>query len=237
MLLEIAPGSLSRFFSQEYIRSAGKRGAAVRRIGLTALSETLRGSAMTAVNRSASGLAATRSRSLSRALLIVAVGVLGVNSRAESDLQTDAMLEQRIEQRIAWDRELAPFRIAAEANDGVINLSGTVSTIAESHRARRIANEVGGAVGVVNGITIDPALGPFAGSLLPRPSDATLRTRIAASLAGDDRVTATGIEIQVDDGHVTLTGRVPEVAQGEHAEQIVRSLFGVRSVVNEIQWP
>jgi osmotically-inducible protein OsmY len=190
---------------------------------------------MMALNRSVSGFATTRSQGLLWVFLITAGGVLAADARAEPGLKTDPLLEQRIERRIAWDRELAPFRIAVEANDAVINLIGTVSTIAESHRARRIANDVTGVVGVVNGITIDPALDPFAGSLLPRPNDATLERRIAASLADDDRVAAGGIEIQVDDGHVTLAGQVPEVIQSEYAEQIVRSLFGVRSVVNEIQ--
>lgn len=193
---------------------------------------------MNALSRSARGLvAATGSRSLLWAFLIAAGGVFGADSRAESGLETDPLLEKRIERRIAWDRELAPFRIAVEVNDAAVNLIGTVSTMAESRRARRIANEVSGIVGVVKGITIDPALDPFAGSLLPRPNDATLDTRIATLLADDDRVAAGGIETHVDDGHVTLAGHVPEVIQSEYAEQIVRSLFGVRSVVNEIQSP
>ena len=85
---------------------------------------------MMALNRSVSGFATTRSQGLLWVFLITAGGVLAADARAEPGLKTDPLLEQRIERRIAWDRELAPFRIAVEANDAVINLIGTVSTIA-----------------------------------------------------------------------------------------------------------
>jgi osmotically-inducible protein OsmY len=155
--------------------------------------------------------------------------------RTEPWLDRDDLLEDRIGRRLAWDRELAPFRFAVKANEAVVTVVGTVATNAESHRARRIAGDVTGVVGIVNGITIDPALESFAGSLLARPDDATLRERIAASLADDPRVTAGDIQIRVEDGHVTLSGQAPDVGQSEHAERIVRSLFGVRSVANDIQ--
>lgn len=147
----------------------------------------------------------------------------------------DARLEERIERRLAWDRELAPYQLQVEVNDGIVNLKGTVATAAESHRARRIADSARGVAGVVNAVAVDPVMVPFAGTQLDRPDDGTLRERIRASLAGDPEVVPDEIEIQVDDGHVTLSGQVPDVAQKARAERITRSLYGVRSLSNRIQ--
>jgi len=160
---------------------------------------------------------------------------VGADSRFQPAMDSDVLIEERIERRLAWDRELAPFRLAAKVNDAVATVVGTVSTNAESHRARRIANEVTGILGVVNGITVDPALARFAGTLLARPDDATLEKRIAVSLADDTRVEAGDIEVEVSEGRVSLTGSVADVADKARAETIVRSLFGVRSLSNEIQ--
>jgi len=194
---------------------------------------------MTSLGRFAAGLVSeTLPRCLLCALLVAGVGIVGAEDlRTGAGLDSDALLGERIERRLAWDRELAPFRLAVRVNEAVVTVVGTVSTIAESHRARRIANEVTGVLGVVNGITIDPALVPFAGKLIAQPDDRTLAQRIAASLAADDRVAAAATEIRVEDGHVTLAGQVSDVAQSETAERIVRSLYGVQSLSNEIQWP
>jgi hyperosmotically inducible protein len=176
--------------------------------------------------------------SLQHALLLAALGSPGATHGQEpqgAGADTDALLEERIERRLAWDRELAPFRLAVEVNDAVVNLIGTVSTIPESHRARRIANDTVGVIGVVNGVAIDPALEAFAGTLMKRPDDATLAQRISESLAEDLSVDATDIEVTVEDGHVVLGGQVSDAAHRERAERIARSLFGVRSLVNGIR--
>jgi len=169
---------------------------------------------------------------------MVAVGNpdVGADSRFQPAMDNDFLLEERIERRLAWDRELAPFRLAAKVNEAVVTVVGTVSTSAESHRARRTANEVTGVFGIVNGVTIDPALAHFAGTLLARPDDRTLERRIAVSFADDTRVEVGDIEVQVSEGRVSLTGSVDDVADKARAETIVRSLFGVRSLSNEIQW-
>jgi Flp pilus assembly secretin CpaC len=130
---------------------------------------------------------------------------------------------------------LLPIRLAVEVNDAVVNLIGTVSTIPESHRARRIANDTVGVIGVVNGVAIDPALEAFAGTLMKRPDDATLAQRISESLAEDLSVDATDIEVAVEDGHVVLGGQVSDAAHRERTARIARSLFGVRSLVNGIR--
>lgn len=150
--------------------------------------------------------------------------------------QADTMLEERIQQRLAWDKEVAPYGLEVEVTEGIARISGSVSTSFEGHRARRIAEEVKGVAGVVNAVRVDSALAPLAGSLLvDPPDDSTLRTRVVESLLGDRQVQAQDVEVQVDRGRVILKGRVGDVAQKERAEHLARSLYGVQSVHNEIE--
>jgi osmotically-inducible protein OsmY len=166
-------------------------------------------------------------------------GAAGSSSQAApeglSAVDEDARLQALIERRLAWDRELAPFKIEVQVNDAVANLSGTVSTTPESHLARRIADDVRGINAVVNGIYVDPALEPFAGKALDAPDDAELKERVITSLSGDPDVDAGAIDIDVSDGVVTLKGQVRNIFQKQRAERVTRSLFGVEGVVNEIE--
>jgi osmotically-inducible protein OsmY len=168
--------------------------------------------------------------------VLLAVADTGSAAEAQGPAQhADTRLEERIQQRLAWDKELAPFGLQVEVTEGIVRLSGSVSTSSEDHRARRIAEEVKGVAGVVNAVRVDSALIPLAGSLLDPPDDATLQARVIESISGDGQVQAQGVEAHVDQGRVILKGRVGDVAQRERAEHITRSLYGVQSVQNEIE--
>lgn len=171
--------------------------------------------------------------------LCVPLGAADTGSAAEAQglgPQADTRLEERIQQRLAWDKELAPYGLEVEVTEGIARISGSVSTSSEDHRARRIAEETKGVAGVVNAVRVDSALAPLAaGSLVDPPDDSTLRTRVIGSLAGDSQVQAQRVEVQVDRGRVILKGRVGDIVQKERAEHLARSLYGVQSVRNEIE--
>lgn len=161
---------------------------------------------------------------------------LGAAEAQGLGLQADTRLEERIQQRLAWDKELAPYGLEVEVTEGIASISGSVSTSAEDHRARRIAEEMKGVAGVVNAVRVDSALAPLPDSLLvDPPDDSTLRTRVVESLSGDRQVQSQEVEVQVDRGRVILKGRVGDVAQKERAEHLTRSLYGVQSVQNQIE--
>ncbi len=63
-------------------------------------------------------------------------------------------------------------------------------------------------------------------------SDKEIRIALDTDLILDENVGAQKIEINVDDGIVTLTGTVNNLLAKERAERIAESMRGVRSVVN-----
>jgi osmotically-inducible protein OsmY len=168
-------------------------------------------------------------------LLVVDTGDLGARSHVEKGNEAFAPLKESVLRRLEWDREPAPFQLEVRVNGAVVKLIGTVSTTAESQRAERIAHDITGVLAVVNELTVDPARNSSGETLLARPNDASLEKRISEVLEGDARLAVESIQVNVDNGHVALRGRVPSIAHQVRAGRIIDSLFGVQSVDNSIK--
>lgn len=82
----------------------------------------------------------------------------------------------------------------------------------------------------------EPDEGPFRG-LGPkgwvRP-DASIREELCEELARDPWLDASDIEVEVRDGEITLTGRVPNREQKRIADHIAHAVPGVRDVHNRL---
>ena len=65
-------------------------------------------------------------------------------------------------------------------------------------------------------------------------TDATIVTKINASLMADDRLKATKIDVKAQDGHVTLTGTAPDTGSQARATTLAAAVTGVRSVDNRL---
>ena len=61
-----------------------------------------------------------------------------------------------------------------------------------------------------------------------------LQYQIQAALLDDPDMSNSGIEVLDSNGIVTLRGTVPTRAARDRAEELVRNLAGVTSVINEI---
>jgi hyperosmotically inducible protein len=62
--------------------------------------------------------------------------------------------------------------------------------------------------------------------------DSVITTKINAKFAADEDVRLRDVAVQTDEGVVTLTGRVEDLAEKSEAERLARQTEGVRSVRN-----
>jgi hyperosmotically inducible protein len=77
----------------------------------------------------------------------------------------------------------------------------------------------------------------LAGVCLSKPtpiSDDTLYNTVKIKLASDAIVKGGGLEIDVKDGVVTLSGAVELPTQKERAEKLTKKVKGVKQVINKI---
>lgn len=149
-------------------------------------------------------------------LAVILLAAAGGSVAAVPEPAADPRLEALIAQRPAWDQDLAPYQITVEVKGAVVSLTGTVSTSAESHLARRIAEQTRGVQAVINGLKINRSPVPVAGSRSAPPDDAELERRVHESLANDANLHADYIDVRVERGRVTLSGtRVGRLSQAQ----------------------
>ena len=64
--------------------------------------------------------------------------------------------------------------------------------------------------------------------------DGEIHDQVLIRLAGDQDVKGTGIEVDVKEGVVTLTGKVESDKVRSKAEKLAKKVKGVKSVVNQL---
>jgi len=116
--------------------------------------------------------------------------------------------------------------IDVEVQDGIVTLNGRVPGLTSKRLAGVLAWWVPGVRDVVNGIEADP------------PEDDSpdlIEEAVRVALEKDPLVNASQIRVGVRKTQVRLTGAVPAEAERAAAERYAWCIFGVDSVLNEIE--
>lgn len=69
----------------------------------------------------------------------------------------------------------------------------------------------------------------------PPSDDDRIYDQVRLRLAGDRDVKGGALEVKVEQGVVTLRGKVRELKQKDKAERLTRKIKGVKKVVNELE--
>lgn len=140
----------------------------------------------------------------------------------------DKALRVHVLDELDWAPDVDADHIGVAVSDGVVTLSGPVTSVPQKRAAERAAFRVAGVRAVANGLEID----------LPEEherSDTDIAKAAVRAIEWHAEIPAEDIHIRVDDGWVTLEGTVPEHYQRDRAEEIVRPLMGVRGVTNHLE--
>jgi len=140
--------------------------------------------------------------------------------RSDSGIKDDVINELR------WDLEItSPDAIAVGVADGAVTLAGHASNYAEKLAAARAAERVYGVRAVANDLKVQlPGL--------PR-DDSDIAQAIAHVLEWNVQVPE-GVQAQVREGWVTLSGEVDHDYQRREVERMVRQVRGVTGVTEVI---
>jgi osmotically-inducible protein OsmY len=143
----------------------------------------------------------------------------------KTEVTSDLDLRQDIEEELTWDSSVDARRIGVAVLDGIVTLTGEVTTYTDKWRAERAVERVKGVRGIANEIEV---------KLAGEHTDTEIAKRAADKLqwnlmVPDDRVT-----LKIDNGWVTLKGDVEHDYQRRAAERAVRDVPGVKGVSNLI---
>ena len=141
--------------------------------------------------------------------------------KSDSEIRDDVIEELRWEPRIS-----DPDAIGVAVRDGAVTLTGSVPSYAEKLAAAQAAERVYGVKAVANDLKVK-----LPGT--PR-DDADIATAIAHVLEWNVNVPEGKVHARVQDGWVTLEGRVEHDYQRREVERMVRNVRGVTGVTDTI---
>lgn len=176
----------------------------------------------------------------------------GQANRPSQARSADEWITTQIQAKYFLDPDIKARTIDVATINGVVTLTGRVLSLQERQRATELASRVDGVRNIVDRLTIaEEAPAGTSGREDPPPatgrvpgadeiervtqSDPVILSQIKAKYAVDPDVSALGIDVDVDDGVVTLKGDVSSTAIRQRAETLAKAVPGVKSVKNDLK--
>jgi len=137
-------------------------------------------------------------------------------------------LQKDVQDAIRWEPLLHAAEIGVTAKDGIITLTGSVDSYRKKLEAEEAAKNVSGVKGVAEEITVN--LGSASSS-----NDTDIAADVVNTFKGDSEVPDDHLSVEVEQGWVTLSGKVKWNYQREAAEKAATNLAGVKGISNYIE--
>jgi osmotically-inducible protein OsmY len=141
--------------------------------------------------------------------------------------KTDIEIRQQVQRELLWDSRLWSADIRVAVHEGVVALTGTVSTYAKKLAAQEAAHRICGVLDVANDVEVK--------TNGRARTDTAIARAVRHALEWDTLVPEDRVQSTVSDGWVTLEGDVKVWREREDAETAVLNLSGVMGVINKIQ--
>jgi osmotically-inducible protein OsmY len=144
--------------------------------------------------------------------------------RFPGDKQTaDDQIAKRALDIIAWDSTIPKDRVQVKVQDGFVTLTGEVDWFFQRDDAESAVRKLSGIKGIANEIRVKPQV-----------AAADVRQRIENALKRNAEVEAGAIRVSVQNGRVTLDGKVKAFYERDLIERTAWSAPGVTSVEDRI---
>ena len=140
----------------------------------------------------------------------------------------DIALRKDILEELEFEPSIEAANIGVAVNGGIVTLFGHVSSYSEKEATERVAKRVNGVRGIAQEIEVR-VFGLY------KTADENIARRAADMLSWNVSVPKAAIQVQVQKGWVTLTGKVEWQYQKDAAAESVRDLAGVTGVSNMIE--
>jgi hyperosmotically inducible periplasmic protein len=179
------------------------------------------------------------------------------NSRAEQkenpsqigstkDTRSDTAITAELKGKITDDDLLNNTDISVDTQNNIVTLSGSVGTAEQRARAEELAKNTTGVLTVNNKLEINAdhskGMTGDAGDKAKEGynetkgalSNARITSEVKLKFAADDRVKALNIDVDTNNGVVSLTGAVNSKAELQKAIQLAKSVDGVKQVKSHL---
>ena len=138
------------------------------------------------------------------------------------------LIRQNVIDELDFDPSIDAAHIGVAVENGIVTLTGHVGSYTERVAAEKAAQKVRGVRGVVEEIQVR-----FGGETPPRDED--IAQRAVQMLDWSVTVPKGAVQVKVQNGWVTLSGKVDWQYQREEAYRAIRRLAGVAGIMNTIE--
>lgn len=147
----------------------------------------------------------------------------------------DAKVAASVKTALSLNSSLRPYSIDVRSENGVVTLTGRVSSPEERERAEQVAAAVPDVTRVANQIQVGGSSAGYSGrSLGERLDDEKIEVSVKLALSLNKDLHGTDVTVQVYRHEVTLGGEVGTEAQHHQALQIARDTASVARVVDNV---
>jgi len=150
----------------------------------------------------------------------------------------DAWLDGKAEATLLFNGELDSFNIDTDVQMGKVTLTGKVNNRVEKELAEELVMGIDGVKSVNNQLTVMNELSDMNGDDSADVSaftDTKIATVVKSRFLFNSEVSGTSIDVDVEDGVVTLNGEVETEAERDLAMSIARNATDVKSVTDMIK--
>ena len=141
---------------------------------------------------------------------------------------TDLALRQNILDELEFEPSIDAAHIGVAVEDGIVTLTGHVSSYWEKTTAENVVKRVKGVKGLAEEIEVR-----LVG--LKGTADDEIAKRAVDAITWNVSIPRDKVQVKVQDGWITLTGKLEWQYQKNAAAEAVRGLAGVVGVANQIE--
>jgi hyperosmotically inducible protein len=138
---------------------------------------------------------------------------------------TDIEIKSNIESVLLWQPNIDSTDINITAENGWVILRGSVDAFWKKVRAEELALGLNGVLGVTDELAVVPT---------EKYTDKTIAEDIEAAMERNFNIVVDLIDVEVENGKVTLTGSVTSLPAFRAAQKIAENTPGVLMVDNEL---
>lgn len=148
-----------------------------------------------------------------------------LNVRYRTRIPTDEEIQTIVKEKMLWDPYINSSKLNIDVDHGIVTLSGTVDAYWKKMNAEAETERVLGVIDIINKIGVVPS-GDFV--------DEDIAKDITESLYRNISVPEEKVNVNVDKGHVLLTGTVPDWNAYYAAQRAAERTLGVVDVDNDL---
>ncbi len=142
--------------------------------------------------------------------------------KSDLDIQMDVMAQ------LQWEPGLDGMQVGVSVNNGIVMLSGVVDSYYKKVLAEKATARVSGVRAVAEEIVVKvPGAHTY--------TDVDIAAAVLLALKWNSAIDETRINVQVEDGEVTLSGETDWNFQKRSAQKAVENLVGISKIFNNIR--